>query len=95
MATLEELAARVDNLTLELVAQRLVTRSVILYLLIEGKHSVKEIVEQMEEASDRTSVGVLPLEGIDPEVQRKASELARERGRDLVKSFGKVLATKP
>jgi hypothetical protein len=46
----------------------------------------------MSEASRRTSGDVLPLEGVHPELQARASAVAKMRGEQLVFSLGKVLA---
>ena len=91
---LDRLTQRVDELALELTVQRLVTRSLIFYLFHKHERGgLAGIVAEMEKASDRTSTDVLPLPGVDPTLQTKASLLARERGRELLYSLGKVMIT--
>jgi hypothetical protein len=90
--TTSDLEKRLNELELELVTQRLVTRSLILYLLLSGDRSIRGMIEGMSEASRRTSGDVLPLEGVHPELQARASAVAKMRGEQLVFSLGKVLA---
>lgn len=83
---------QLEALELELVTQRLVTRSLVLYLLLSGDQSIHSMVRGMSLASRRTSGEVLPLEGIDPDLQAHASALAEKRGHELIQSLGKLFA---
>ena len=76
------------------MVQRLITRSILLYLIQHAEKPIRQIVAVLEQASDRTSIDVLPLRGVAPEVQSRASQLARERGRELLYSLGRFSRAK-
>ena len=85
-------AEAIDKLRIELLAQRLITRSIIAHLFSESRVPIKEALQSFEDAMLRMSPDVAPLLDEPVEVQREAADLARKRGLEILNHIGPLIA---
>ncbi len=81
-----------DELLIEVTTQRLITRAIIGVMLANSRKSMSTVIAEFAEALDKTAPGVVPLPDVDPELQAKASRLARRRAAALLENLGALVA---
>ena len=85
-------AELIEHLLVEVTMQRLVTRAIIGHMLANSRKPIAQIVADLEEAVEKTSPDVVPLPDVDPQLQEKASALARARMAALLDNIGALVA---
>lgn len=85
---------RLHELAVEVAALRLMLRSVVAQMLILSPAPIIDTLKAFEEAAAKMSPDEVPVADLDPELHRKAAELAQERARQFVRDIGKLVARK-
>jgi predicted nucleic acid-binding protein len=83
-------AELIEQLLVEVTTQRLVTRAIVGQLLANSRKPVAQVVADLQEAVDK--IAMIPLEDVEPELQERASELARRRAAALLDNLGAFVA---
>jgi hypothetical protein len=81
-----------EQLLIEVTLQRLITRAIIGVMLANSRKSMSRVIAEFAEALDKTAPDVVPLPDVDPEIQAKASRLARRRAAALLENLGALVA---
>jgi hypothetical protein len=81
-----------QQLLLEVTTQRLITRALVGHLIANSRKPIASVIASLEEAVEKTAPELFPLPGVDPELQAKASLLARARTEELLANLGAVVA---
>ena len=81
-----------QRLLLEVTTQRLITRALVGHLITNSRKPIASIIASLEEAMEKTAPELFPLPGVDPELQAKASLLAKARTEELLANLGAVVA---
>ena len=81
-----------QQLLLEMTTQRLITRALIGHMIANSRKPIASVIASLEEAVEKTSPELFPLPGVDPELQAKASLLAKARTEELLANLGAVVA---
>jgi hypothetical protein len=88
----EDIPGVVQQLLVEMTAQRLITRALIGHLVTHSRRSISGLIESFEEALAKTEPDFFPLPGVDTELQAQASALARTRAEALLANLGAIVA---
>ena len=85
-----------EQLFVEITAQRLIMRSLLAYIAISSRLPLTQLLADLDEAAKKTSPDVVPLPDLDRDIHEKASILARERAAQFLRDLGPLtLAGKP
>ena len=80
------------ELAIEVAALRLIVRSVVAQMMILSPTPISETLKAFEEATAKMSPDEIPIADLDPELHRRAAELARKRAGEFVRDIGKLVA---
>ncbi len=83
-------AELIEQLLVEVTTQRLVTRAIVGQLLANSRKPITQVVADLQEAVDK--IAMIPLEDVAPELQDRASALARRRAAALLDNLGAFVA---
>jgi hypothetical protein len=81
-----------QQLLLEVTTQRLITRAIVGHMIANSRKPIASVIASLEEAVEKTAPELFPLPGVDPELQAKASLLAKARTEELLANLGAVVA---
>jgi len=84
-------AEAIEELRVELAAQRLITRSIIAHLMIASDEPIAAALEAFEEAIMKMSPDQVAVADLDPAVHSKAFELAGRRAREMQGDIGALV----
>lgn len=84
----QETERALHELRVEIAAQRLVTRSLIAFLILQHKAPLGEMVGALAEATDRMTS---PIADLDPQIQREACVLVERRMDGMISDLGPLL----
>jgi hypothetical protein len=82
----------IEQLIIEVTAQRLITRAIIAHMMAHAEKSMAQVMEDLEEAVRKTAPDLLPLPGVEPELQAKASAVIKARAAAMVDGIGALVA---
>jgi hypothetical protein len=82
----------IEDLRIELAAQRLIVRSIIAHLLANSDKPMPLALRDLEEATVKMAPDVAPLADLDPVLHAKGYELARRRATALLSDLGPLVA---
>lgn len=85
----------VENLIIEVTAQRLVIRSLLAYIALTTKQPLAEMIADFQAAAEKTSPDVVPLPDVERELHEKASALAKLRAEQFIQDLGRLTAKPP
>lgn len=85
----------VENLIIEVTAQRLVMRSLLAYIALTTKQSLAEMIADFQIAAEKTSPDIVPLPDVERGVHEKASALAKARAEQFIQDLGRLTAKLP
>lgn len=88
MASLE---AQLDELRLEIVAQRLIMRSLVAAMVLRGDPPLREIAAAFERAEIGMSPDLVPIDDLDPVLHQRAAVLATKRSQQLLAQLGSLV----
>lgn len=87
-------AEAIEQILVELAAQRLIMRSLLAYVAITSKEPLAELMRHLREAAEKTSPAVVALPDLDPKLHEKASALAHERAAQFVRDLGPLTSAR-
>jgi hypothetical protein len=87
----KDVQQQIDELWLEVVAQRLITRGIITHMVTYSDRPIKEVFGAFQEACRRLPPEAASIPDLDPDLHRKAAELALARANDLMAEFGRLM----
>ena len=87
-----EVSELLQHLLLEMTTQRLITRALVGHMIANSRKPIASVIASLEEAVEKTAPELFPLPGVDPELQAKASLLAKARTEELLANLGAVVA---
>lgn len=76
-----------DQTTLELAANRLLLRAIVAHLILSDSERAESTIRSLNSAINAVASGVIKVPDMDPTVQSKASDLARQRARAFLSDF--------
>ena len=82
------------DLATEVAALRLIVRGIVAQMLLASTKPITESIKALEEAVSKMSPDMVPVADLDPELHRRAAELAQKRARALLDDIG-LLVGKP
>lgn len=80
------------ELAVEVAALRLIVRSIVAEMMILSPTPISETLKAFEEATAKMSPDEIPIADLDPELHRRAAELAQKRAGEFVRDIGKMVA---
>jgi hypothetical protein len=85
---------RLDELSVEVVALRLILRSVVAQMLMLSSAPMTETLKAFEDAAAKMSPDEVPVADLDPDLHKQAAQLAQQRARQFLHDIGKLVARK-